>query len=67
MSEPFGNVFRHCPNSDGSFVEPEVPDPLESDFVFVNASEAYPEIGQGEASKIVRIAIVQMQSFKKKF
>ena len=51
MSEPIGNVFRHCPNSDGSFVDPDIPDPLESEFVFVNTSNSYPDIGQGLFAK----------------
>ena len=51
MSEPSGKVFRHCPKPDGSFVEALVPDPLESEWVYVNDSRTYPDIGQGLFAK----------------
>ena len=51
MSEPTGRVFRYCPNPDGTFAEAMVPDPLETDWVYVNSSSSYPEIGQGVFAK----------------
>ena len=51
MSEPTGRVFRHCPNPDGTFTEGLVPDPLETEWVYVNSSSSYPDIGQGVFAK----------------
>jgi hypothetical protein len=51
LSEPTGTVFRHCPNPDGTFTDADIPDPLESEWAFVNTSNAYPDVGEGLFAK----------------